>query len=64
MDHRNEPRSDKTLVVRIKAKDSTGQSFTEEVLASRLSDSGALLSGVTRPMRSADLLWVEHAGKQ
>jgi hypothetical protein len=64
MDLRNEPRSKNSLIVRIQARNRTGEAFTEQVLATRLSHSGALLSGVSRPMRSGDLLWVEHAGKR
>ena len=64
MDHRNEPRSNTAIVVRINGRDKTGVSFTQDVLATRLSKSGALLSGVSRPMRSGDLLWVEHGGKK
>jgi hypothetical protein len=64
MNLRNEPGNKKILVVRIKAKDRTGETFTEQVLAKSLSNSGALLSGVTRCLRSGDLLWVEHAGRR
>jgi hypothetical protein len=64
MEHRNEPRTNEVLVVRISGIDKTGESFRQEVLATRLSKSGALLSGVIRPMRSGDLLWVEHCGKR
>lgn len=64
MDNRNEPRSNTALVVRINARDTTGESFTEDVIATGLSKGGALLSGVSRPMRSGDLLWVEHGGKK
>jgi hypothetical protein len=44
--------------------DKTGESFTQNALATRLSNSGALLSGIIRPMRSGDLLWVEHQGRK
>lgn len=64
MNHRSEPRSSKALVVRINGTDKTGASFIEEVLATRLSKSGALLSRVSRPMRSGDLFWVEHCGRK
>jgi hypothetical protein len=33
-------------------------------VASSISESGALLSGITRHVRPGDLLWVEHAGKR
>lgn len=64
MEHRNEPRTDKRLVVTINAMDKSGESFTQNALATRLSNSGALLSGITRQLRSGDLLWVEHQGRK
>jgi hypothetical protein len=64
MEQRSEPRRDKSLVVTINGMDKTGESFTQNALATRLSNSGALLSGIIRPMRSGDLLWVEHQGRK
>jgi hypothetical protein len=64
MEQRNEPRTNEALVVSISGIDKSGESFRQKVLATRLSKSGALLSGVSRPMRSGDLLWVEHGGKK
>jgi hypothetical protein len=64
MEHRSEPRSNKSLVVTINGMDKTGESFTQNALATRLSKSGALLSGISRPMRSGDLLWVEYQGRK
>jgi hypothetical protein len=64
MEYRSEPRSNKSLVVTINGMDKTGESFTQNALATRLSNSGALLSGIIRPMRSGDLLWVEHEGRK
>jgi hypothetical protein len=64
MEHRHEPRTNDALVVSISGIDTTGESFRQKVLATRLSKSGALLSGVIRPMRSGDVLWVEHGGKK
>ena len=64
MEPRSEPRRDKSLIVTINGVDKTGESFTQNALATRLSNSGALLSGIIRPMRSGDLLWVEHQGRK
>jgi len=64
MEHRSEPRSNKSLVVTINGMDKTGESFTQNAVATRLSKSGALLSGIVRPMRSGDLVWVEHEGRK
>jgi len=64
MEQRSEPRRDKSVVVTINGMDKTGESFTQNALATRLSNSGALLSGIIRPMRSGDLVWVEHQGRK
>jgi hypothetical protein len=64
MEHRTEPRRDTSLVVTIRGMDNTGQPFTQNVVASSISGKGALLSGISRPMRSGDLLWVEHGSRK
>jgi hypothetical protein len=64
MELRSEPRSNESLVVTINAIDKIGESFTQTVVATRLSNTGALLSGITRPMRPGDVLWVEHGGRK
>ena len=64
MEKRREPRTHDRLVVNILGRDKNGQPFTQEAVASSVSESGALLSGITRHVRPGDLLWVEHAGKR
>jgi hypothetical protein len=64
MENRVEPRRNVSLVVTIKGTDNAGESFMQSVVASRISNSGALLSGITRPLRPGDHLWVEHQGKR
>jgi hypothetical protein len=64
MEHRSEPRKDERLVVVISGRDKSGQPFAQEAVASSVSESGALLSGITRHVRPGDLLRVEHAGKR
>ncbi len=64
MEHRAEPRRNVSLVVTINCMDKTGEPFTQNAVASRISNNGALLSGITRPLRSGDLLWVEHQGRK
>src|SRR5205814_6943401 len=64
MEHRSEPRRHESLVVTIKGMDNNGESFTQNVVATGLSNSGALLSGITRAMRSGDLLWVQHGDRK
>ena len=62
MEERGEPRRDERLVVILNGRDKTGQFFTQQVVASNVSTSGALLSGISRELRPGDLIWVEHAG--
>jgi hypothetical protein len=50
------------LVVTIDGREKTGHEFTQKVVATNLSQSGALLSGITKQVRAGDLVWVEHAG--
>jgi hypothetical protein len=64
MEQRRELRENERLVVTINGRDKTGQCFTEQVVATGISRSGALLSGISRQVRSGDLLWVEHKGKK
>ena len=59
-----ETRIDRRLVVTILGRDKSGQPFAQEAIASSVSESGGLLSGITRHVRPGDLLWVEHAGKR
>ena len=63
MEFRLEPRKKSGLVVSVRGRDRTGECFTEEVIASSISVSGALLSGMGREMRPGDLIWTEYAGK-
>ncbi len=64
MEHRSEQRKDERLVVMINGRDKAGQCFTEEVVASRISASGALLSGISKHVRSGDVILVEYGGKK
>ena len=42
----------------------SGQPFAQEAVATSISEVVLLLSGITRQVRSGDLLWIEHAGKR
>ncbi len=64
MEQRKEPRKDERLLVTISGRDSTGQGFIQQVAATGLSKSGALLSGISRQLRCGDLIWVEHVGSK
>lgn len=64
MEQRHELRQEERLVVTINGRDRAGQCFTEQVVATSVSRSGALLSGISRHLRSGDIIWVEHRGKK
>jgi hypothetical protein len=48
------------LAVQVSGRDLKGTPFTQNVTASNVSRSGALLSGLSHGIRSGDLLWVEY----
>lgn len=52
------------LVVTIDGRDKSGHFFNEQVVASRISKSGALLSGLSRPVRLGDVISVAYGGKK
>jgi len=60
MEHRDQPRRLQSIVVTIDGRDNRGDSFKQKAVASDLSRSGALLSGITKQVRSGDLIWVEY----
>ena len=64
MEHRNESRKHERLAVTIDGRDKTGHFFNEQVVASRISKSGALLSGLSRHVRLGDVISVAYGGKK
>jgi hypothetical protein len=60
IEQRQEQRAQRDLAVQVSGRDSNGTAFTQSVTASNISRSGALLSGLSRGIRSGDLLWVEY----
>jgi hypothetical protein len=64
MEHRHEARTNGSLVVTINGRDKNGQFFNEQVVASRISKSGALLSGLSRHLRLGDVISVAYSGKK
>jgi len=63
MEKRKEPRKNESLVVTINGRDKSGQHFLEQVVASSLSRSGALLSGMSKELRCGDVILVEYGAK-
>jgi hypothetical protein len=64
MERRREDRKPLDLAVTISGRDATGLPFCEDVLASSISVAGALLSGITRPMRSGDYVSIEYNSRK
>jgi hypothetical protein len=64
MEHRHEPRKNVSFVVTINGRDKDGHFFNEQVVASRISKSGALLSGLSRHVRLGDVISVAYGGKK
>src|SRR5262249_20392797 len=64
MEQRRELRENKRLVVTIDGRDKAGQCFTEQVVATSISRSGALLSGISRHVRSGDIISIQHRGNK
>ena len=60
IENRLEQRRQAGLAVQVSGRDCNGTPFTQRATASNVSRSGALLSGLSRGMRSGDLLWVEY----
>jgi len=64
MEHRQEFRKQLDLPVTIMGTDKHGEPFAQDAVASSLSASGALLSGIAREMRSGDLVWVQYGQRK
>jgi hypothetical protein len=64
MEKHHEPRKHERLAVTINGRDKTGHFFKQQVEASRISKSGALLSGLSRHVRLGDVISVAYCGKK
>jgi len=60
VEHRQEQCSQRDLAVEDTGRDVNGTPFTQNATATNTSRSGALLSGLSREMRSGDLFLVEY----
>jgi hypothetical protein len=63
-ENRREPRTQVDLAVRISGRDASGNMFAQNAVASSISGSGALLSGVAREVRAGDLIAIEYQDKK
>lgn len=64
VEHRQEQRARSDLAVQVSGRDTNGDAFSQSVSASNISKGGALLSGLSREVRSGDLIWVEYEGRK
>lgn len=53
----------KDLTVQMSGRAANGDAFSQSVIASNISNGGALLSGLSSAVRSGDLVWVEYQGR-
>jgi hypothetical protein len=64
MDKRPEARVPMVIVVRVWGMDSDGRPFFQNVNATNLSSEGALLSGISHPLKAGDVIGVQHEEKK
>ena len=62
-ERRQEQRARKDLTVQVSGRAANGDAFSQSVIASNISNGGALLSGLSSAVRSGDLVWVEYQGR-
>jgi len=64
MDDRPEARLDAQIVVRVWGMDADGRPFFQNVNAGNISSEGALLSGIRHPLKTGDIIGVQHNEKK
>jgi hypothetical protein len=64
MDKRPEARVPMIIVVRVWGMDSDGRPFFQNANATNLSSEGALLSGISHPLKAGDVIGVQHEEKK
>jgi hypothetical protein len=60
MDDRPETRLDAQIVVRVWGMDADGRPFFQNVNAGNISSEGALLSGIRHPLKTGDIIGIQH----
>ena len=60
LESRQERRIQTEITVRVTGRDVLGNFFSQSAVASGISRSGALLSGILRELRSGDPIWIEY----
>jgi hypothetical protein len=64
IEHRQERRTQIDLTVQITGRDVRGNPFAQSAVASSISGSGALLSGLAREVRAGDLVSIEYQDRK
>jgi PilZ domain len=64
MDSRPENRVATVILVRVWGMDADGRPFFQNANATNLSSAGALLSGISHPLKPGDVIGVQHAEKK
>jgi len=64
MDDRPESRLDAQIIVRVWGMDADGRPFFQNVNASNISSEGALLSGIRHPLKTGDVIGIQHNEKK
>jgi hypothetical protein len=64
LERRQERRIQTEITVRVTGRDVLGNPFVQSVVASAISGSGALLSGMVREVRPGDLVWVAYRDRK
>lgn len=64
MDNRPESRAAIQIIVRVWGMDAEGRPFFQNAQASNISSEGALLSGIAHPLKTEDVIGVQHGEKK
>lgn len=64
MDNRPESRAAIQIIVRVWGLDAEGRPFFQNAQASNISSEGALLSGIAHPLKTEDVIGVQHGEKK
>jgi hypothetical protein len=64
MDQRPEERIDAQIIVRVWGMDADGRPFFQNANAGNISSEGALLSGIRHPLKTGDIIGIQHNDKK
>lgn len=64
MDHRPENRLEAQITVRVWGMDAEGRPFFQNANAGNISSEGALISGIRHPLKTGDIIGIQHNEKK